>query len=83
MEKKPVITFENFSFQYFSQAEPTLHDINLTIYEGEKVLLVGPSRKWKKYTGTLYQRTDSLLLPGRDEGKRESSGSGNPGGKSF
>ena len=42
MEKKPVIQFENFGFQYFSQAAPTLHDINLTIYEGEKVLIVGP-----------------------------------------
>ena len=51
MEKKPVITFENFSFQYFSQAEPTLHDINLTIYEGEKVLLVGPSGSGKSTLG--------------------------------
>ena len=51
MEKKPVITFENFSFQYFSQAEPTLHDINLTIYEGEKVLLVGPSGSGKRTLG--------------------------------
>ena len=39
MGKKPVIQFENFSFQYFSQAAPTLHDINLTIYEGEKVIM--------------------------------------------
>ena len=36
-KRKPVIQFESFGFQYFSQAEPTLHDINLTIYEGEKV----------------------------------------------
>ena len=39
MGKKPVIQFENFSFQYFSQAAPTLHDINLTIYEGEKFIM--------------------------------------------
>ena len=39
MKKKPVIQFENFSFQYFSQAAPTLHDINLTIYEGEKFIM--------------------------------------------
>ena len=38
-KRKPVIQFESFGFQYFSQAEPTLHDINLTIYEGEKVLI--------------------------------------------
>lgn len=41
--KKPIITFNNFSFQYHSQSEPTLKGIQLTIYEGEKVLIVGPS----------------------------------------
>ncbi len=47
MEREPVIEFKDFSFQYFSQAEPTLHDINLTIYKGEKVLIVGPSGSGK------------------------------------
>lgn len=51
MEKKPVIQFENFSFQYFSQAAPTLHDIYLTIYEGEKVLIIGPSGSGKSTIG--------------------------------
>ena len=41
----------SFSFQYFSQAEPTLHDINLTINKGEKVLLVGPSGSGKSTLG--------------------------------
>ena len=41
--KKPVIEFKNFSFKYNAQAQPTLKNINLTIYEGEKVLIVGPS----------------------------------------
>ncbi len=45
--KKPVIEFQNFSFQYRAQSEPTLHDVNLTIYEGEKVLIVGPSGSGK------------------------------------
>lgn len=45
--KKPVIEFNNFSFHYFSQADKTLEDINLTIYEGEKVLIVGPSGSGK------------------------------------
>ena len=49
--KKPVIEFKDFSFQYFSQAEATLHDINLTIYEGEKVLIVGPSGSGKSTIG--------------------------------
>ena len=36
--KKPVIEFVDFTFQYRAQAKPTLNNINLTIYEGEKVL---------------------------------------------
>jgi energy-coupling factor transport system ATP-binding protein len=47
MEKQAIIEFKNFSFQYYSQSEPTLHDIDLTIYEGEKVLIVGPSGSGK------------------------------------
>ena len=43
MTQTPIIEFEHFSFQYYSQAEPTLHDINLKIYPGEKILIVGPS----------------------------------------
>ncbi len=45
--KKPVIEFNNFTFQYRAQAKPTLNNINLTIYEGEKVLIVGPSGSGK------------------------------------
>lgn len=41
--RKPVIEFENFTFKYYVQSEPTLFNINLKIYEGEKVLIVGPS----------------------------------------
>lgn len=51
MSKKPMIEFRDFSFQYYTQAEPTLHDINLTIYEGEKVLIVGPSGSGKSTMG--------------------------------
>jgi energy-coupling factor transport system ATP-binding protein len=45
--KKPVIEFTDYSFQYRAQVEPTLKHINLTIYEGEKVLIIGPSGSGK------------------------------------
>lgn len=44
---EPIIEFKNFSFQYRSQTEPTLHDINLAIYPGEKILIVGASGSGK------------------------------------
>ena len=43
-EKKfPIISFKNFSFQYRAQKKPTLKEINLDIYPGERVLIAGPS----------------------------------------
>lgn len=44
---KPIIEFKNFSFKYRAQKEPTIKDINLEIYPGEKVLIVGPSGSGK------------------------------------
>ncbi len=51
MKPKPIIEFTDFTFQYFSQAEPTLHNINLKIYPGEKILIVGPSGSGKSTLG--------------------------------
>ena len=48
---EPIISFKNFGFQYFSQSKPTLYDINLDIYPGEKVLIVGPSGSGKSTLG--------------------------------
>ena len=45
--KKKIIEFKDFSFQYRVQAEPTVKNINLSIYEGEKVLIVGTSGSGK------------------------------------
>ena len=67
--KKPVIEFKDFSFQYFAQAEPTLHNINLTIYEGEKVLIVGPSGSGKSTLGHCING----LIPFSYRGKMEGS----------
>ncbi|RDY23652.1 ATP-binding cassette domain-containing protein [Romboutsia maritimum] len=45
--KRKIIEFNNFSFQYRVQADPTLKNINLSIYEGEKILIVGASGSGK------------------------------------
>ena len=63
--KKPVIEFVDFSFQYRAQAKPTLKNINLTIYEGEKVLIVGPSGSGKS---TLSNCINGIV-PFSNEGK--------------
>lgn len=66
--RKPVIEFQDFSFQYFSQAEPTLHDINLTIREGEKVLIVGPSGSGKSTLGNCVNGLIPFSYPGESKG---------------
>ena len=73
--KKPIIQFENFSFQYQAQTEPTLKNVDLAIYEGEKVLIVGPSGSGKSTLGqclngiipTIYhgEMTGNLLVQGK------------------
>lgn len=43
----PIIEFKDYTFKYRSQVEPTLYNIDLTVYPGEKVLIVGPSGSGK------------------------------------
>lgn len=63
-----MITFEDFSFKYEAQAEPTLKHIHLTIQKGEKVLIAGPSGSGKSTLGQLLNG----IIP--DIHKGESSG---------
>ncbi len=42
-----MIIFNNFSFQYNAQAKPTLHNIDLHIRRGEKILITGSSGSGK------------------------------------
>ncbi len=73
-ERKPVIEFEHFQFQYFSQAEPTLYDINLKIYEGEKVLIVGPSGSGKSTMGNCLNGLIPFSYKGEIQGSLKISG---------
>lgn len=74
MEKKPIIEFKSFGFQYFSQAEPTLKDINLTIYEGEKILIVGPSGSGKSTLGHCLNGLIPFAYKGEIQGSLQITG---------
>ena len=67
--KKPIIHFEDFSFQYQAQSEPTLKHINLTIYEGEKVLLIGPSGSGKSTLGQCLNGIIPNIYKGQASGQ--------------
>ncbi len=45
------IVFNQFSFHYHSQQEPTLVDLNFSIKKGEKVAIIGPSGSGKSTIG--------------------------------
>ena len=76
---EPVIEFEHFTFKYRSQKEPTLRDINLKIYPGEKVLIIGPSGSGKSTLSNCInglipfsyegESTGTLKIKGKDPKK--------------
>jgi len=74
MNKEPIIEFQNFSFQYYSQAEPTLRDINLKIYRGEKILIVGPSGSGKSTLGHCLNGLIPFAYKGEIEGSLKING---------
>ncbi|MCQ4085703.1 ABC transporter ATP-binding protein [Saccharibacillus sp. JS10] len=66
--RKPMIEFDQFTFQYRAQSEPTLRDIQLTIYEGEKVLIVGPSGSGKSTLAHCMNGLAPHFYPGECSG---------------
>ena len=74
MMKNPIIQFEDFTFQYQAQLEPTLKDINLTIYQGEKVLIVGPSGSGKSTLGQCLNGIIPNIYKGQVEGQLKIQG---------
>ena len=66
--KTPIISFRNFSFQYRAQKQPTLHDIDLDIYPGERVLIAGPSGSGKSTLAACINGLNPFSNPGECKG---------------
>ena len=66
--KTPIISFKNFSFQYRAQKKPTLQDINLDIYPGERVLIAGPSGSGKSTLAACINGLNPFSNPGECSG---------------
>jgi len=64
----PIISFRNFSFQYRAQKQPTLHDINLDIFPGQRVLICGPSGSGKSTLASCINGLIPFSYPGECKG---------------
>ena len=64
----PIISFKNYSFQYRVQKRPTLKNINLDIYPGERILIAGPSGCGKSTLASCINGLNPYSNPGKSEG---------------
>ncbi len=65
----PIISFQDFGFQYDAQAEPTLHHINLDVYPGQKILIAGASGSGKSTVASCINGLIPHAYPGKITGK--------------
>ncbi len=65
----PIISFQDYGFQYMAQAEPTLSHINLDIYPGEKILIAGASGSGKSTVGNCINGLIPFAYRGESTGK--------------
>lgn len=68
-KQSPVISFKNYSFQYRAQKRPTLININLDIYPGERVLIAGPSGCGKSTLAGCINGLNPCSNPGKATGE--------------
>ncbi|WP_066916223.1 ABC transporter ATP-binding protein [Streptococcus sp. DD12] len=63
------ISFEQFSYTYEAQSEPTLKEITLGIEKGKKVLIVGPSGSGKSTLGQCLNGIIPNIYKGQASGR--------------
>ena len=67
--KEAIIEWKDFSFRYETQQEPTLQEVDLTIYKGEKVVIVGPSGSGKSTLGQCLNGIIPNIYKGQMSGE--------------
>lgn len=68
MSREAIIKFEDFTFKYHSQKHPTLKNINLEIFPGEKILIIGPSGSGKSTIGSCLNGLIPFSYKGEIQG---------------
>ncbi|EKU94328.1 Putative HMP/thiamine import ATP-binding protein YkoD [Alloiococcus otitis] len=71
---QPIISFDQVSFQYDSQAEPSLIDISFQIQQGEIVLILGPSGSGKSTMAKCINGQIPHAFPGDLQGNIQVNG---------
>ena len=74
MSENPIISFKDFTFQYDAQKQPTLKNINLDIYPGEKILICGASGSGKSTIGNCINGLIPFSLNGKITGSLKVDG---------
>lgn len=67
--KDIMIEFEHYTYQYSAQKTPTIHDINLQIRKGERVIIVGPSGCGKSTLAHCLNGLNPFSYPGTSTGR--------------
>ena len=66
--QEPIISFKDYTYHYRSQAEPTIHNINLEIHKGERIIIVGPSGCGKSTLAHCLNGLNPFSYPGESTG---------------
>ncbi|MCI9663539.1 MAG: ABC transporter ATP-binding protein [Lachnospiraceae bacterium] len=66
--REPIISFKDYTYHYRSQAEPTIHNINLEIHKGERIIIVGPSGCGKSTLAHCLNGLNPFSYPGESTG---------------